>query len=190
MPAQHPLKLGEEERHLVDDPQGWGGGLPRTGRRDAAREHWNRRSGAGRGPHLDRRMADVLTAEQRSACMRAVPGKDTTPEMLVRRLAHSMGYRYALHVTSLPGKPDIVFVCRRKIIFVHGCFWHKHNCRHGSLSPAANADYWQRKRERNSERDREHIRALRKDEWKVLTIWECWTRDPDSLRKRLKAFLY
>lgn len=132
---------------------------------------------------------DTLTAEQRRACMRAVTGKDTTPEMCVRRLAHAMGFRYALHVKNLPGKPDLVFVSRRKIIFVHGCFWHKHNCRHGSISPITNAGYWNGKRERNAERDKKNIRALRKDGWKVLVVWECSTRDSISLRKRLENFL-
>ncbi len=100
-----------------------------------------------------------------------------------------MGYRYALHVRDLPGKPDLVFVSRRKIIFVHGCFWHKHNCRHGSVSPVTNRDYWNRKREKNAERDREHIRTLRKEGWKILVLWECRTQNPESLRKRLQAFL-
>lgn len=134
-------------------------------------------------------MTDTLTAEQRKACMQAVKGKDTTPEMSVRKLAHAMGYRYALHAKSLPGKPDLVFVSRKKIIFVHGCFWHKHNCRHGRISPVNNSDYWSGKRKRNAERDKEHIQALRREGWKVLVIWECWTRDADSLSKRLEAFL-
>jgi len=134
-------------------------------------------------------MADVLSSEQRSACMAAVGSKDTGPEMRVRRLAHSMGYRYALHSRKLPGKPDLVFVSRRKIIFVHGCFWHRHNCRHGSTSPTTNSEYWKSKRERNAGRDKTHIRALRKDGWKVLVLWECWTRDLRSLRLRLQSFL-
>jgi len=134
-------------------------------------------------------MADTLTAEQRRACMRAVSGKNTAPEMCVRRLAHSMGYRYALHVKRLPGKPDLVFVSRRKIIFVHGCFWHKHNCRHGRVSPATNSGYWSAKREGNARRDREHVKALRSDGWRVLVLWECWTRDLGSLTKRLESFL-
>ena len=138
---------------------------------------------------LDKRVADVLSKEQRSACMRAVRNRDIAPEMRVRGLVHSMGYRYALHAKSLPGKPDLAFISRKKIVFVHGCFWHKHSCPHGSVSPASNSDYWNRKRERNAERDREHIRALRKGGWKVLVIWECWTRDANSLRKRLEAFL-
>jgi DNA mismatch endonuclease (patch repair protein) len=135
-------------------------------------------------------MVDTLTTEQRRACMQAVHSEDTTPEMIVRRLAHSMGYRYALHNKNLPGKPDLVFVSRRRIIFVHGCFWHKHNCRHGRISPATNSDYWNSKRQRNAERDREHIKVLRKGGWSVLVLWECWTRDPVSLRKRLENFFH
>lgn len=134
-------------------------------------------------------MVDTLTAEQRKACMRAVGDKDTDPEMRVRKLAHSMGYRYALHAKNLPGKPDLVFISRRKIIFVHGCFWHKHNCRHGSISPATNTDYWNMKRERNAQRDTQNIKALRSSGWKVLVLWECWTRDLDSLRNRLERFI-
>jgi DNA mismatch endonuclease (patch repair protein) len=133
-------------------------------------------------------MGDTLTTEQRSACMRSVRGKNTMPEMVVRRLVHTMGYRYALHAKSLPGRPDLVFVSRRKIIFVHGCFWHKHNCRHGRISPVTNSDYWNDKRDRNAKRDRDHIKYLRKDGWNVLVIWECWTKDTESLRKRLETF--
>ena len=134
-------------------------------------------------------MVDTFTAEQRSACMRAVGSKDTSPEMRVRKLVHSMGYRYALHAANLPGKPDLVFVSRRKIIFVHGCFWHKHSCRHGSISPATNSDYWNAKRDRNAQRDREHLRALRRSGWKVLVLWECQTKDSDSVRRKLEVFL-
>ncbi len=132
---------------------------------------------------------DTLTAEQRRACMQAVGDKDTAPEMRVRRLIHAMGFRYSLHAKSLPGKPDLVFVSRRKIVFVHGCFWHNHNCRHGRISPAKNSEYWSDKRERNAERDRENIKALRKDGWKVLVVWECLTRDTESLGNIVKSFL-
>lgn len=134
-------------------------------------------------------MADNLTAKQRSDCMRAVRGQDTTPEMRVRQAAHSLGYRYALHRKNLPGKPDLVFVSRRKIVFVHGCFWHLHKCRHGRISPLSNMDYWRTKREKNKQRDKEHLRSLRAAEWKVLVVWECWTRDLQRLRKRLADFL-
>lgn len=134
-------------------------------------------------------MPEKFTAVERSAVMRAVGSKNTGPEMSVRRLAHSLGYRYALHVESLPGKPDLVFTRRRKVIFVHGCFWHKHVCRRGTIVPVKNREYWITKRDRNRRRDRIQIRELRGDGWKVLVIWECWTRNPAALRARLEAFL-
>lgn len=138
---------------------------------------------------LRRLMADNLTAKQRSDCMRAVRSQNTNPEMRVRQAAHSLGYRYALHRKNLPGKPDLVFVSRRKVVFVHGCFWHLHRCRHGTTSPVSNVDYWRSKREKNRNRDKEHLRALRAADWKVLILWECWTRDVTRLRERLVDFL-
>jgi len=134
-------------------------------------------------------LVDNLSPIQRSQCMRAVKGENTSTEMRVRKLVHSMGFRYTLHVPSLPGKPDIVLPAHRKIIFVHGCFWHKHNCRRGRRLPATRQPYWIQKRQRNAARDREHIKALRRDGWKVLAIWECWAGDLDSLRCRLREFL-
>lgn len=134
-------------------------------------------------------MADNLSAEQRRECMRAVRGANTSPEMIVRRLIHSMGYRYALHVKRLPGKPDIVLVSRRKAVFIHGCFWHSHSCSHGSKSPATNQDYWSQKRLRNAARDREHLRSLRKEGWSVLVIWECETKRLEKVKGRLIRFL-
>jgi len=134
-------------------------------------------------------MADNLTAEQRITCMRAVQSQHTIPEMRVRQAAHSLGYRYALHRKDLPGKPDLVFVSRRKIVFVHGCFWHLHNCRHGRISPVSNVSYWRTKREKNKQRDKEHLRSLRAAGWKVLVVWECCTKDMARLRKRLTDFL-
>ncbi len=134
-------------------------------------------------------MADNLTAEQRTACMRAVRSQNTTPEMRVRQTAHSLGYRYALHRKDLLGKPDLVFVSRRKIVFVHGCFWHMHKCSHGRIAPVRNADYWHAKRERNTKRDKVNLRELRAADWKILVVWECWTRDNARLRKRLTDFL-
>jgi len=134
-------------------------------------------------------MADVLSLAQRTACMRAVRSKDTSPEMLVRRTAHALGYRYALHVGRLPGKPDLVFTSRRKIIFVHGCFWHNHNCARGSRMPATNPVYWQTKRERNARRDTANIRQLRKEGWSVMTIWECRTKNRAALATRIRRFL-
>ena len=121
--------------------------------------------------------------------MRAVRAKDTTPEMIIRHTLHSLGYRYALHRQNLPGKPDLVFVSRRKVVFVHGCFWHMHKCRHGKISPVTNRDYWRAKREKNKKRDRKHIRELRAEGWQVLVAWECWGRDLIRLRQRLVTFL-
>lgn len=134
-------------------------------------------------------MGESFTVGQRSACMRAVGSKDTEPEMRVRRLVHSMGYRYALHTANLPGKPDLVFVSRRKVIFVHGCFWHKHSCRHGSTSPATNSGYWKTKLEKNAQRDRQHTRTLRKGGWGVLVLWECQIKHSDFIRRKLGVFL-
>jgi DNA mismatch endonuclease, patch repair protein len=121
--------------------------------------------------------------------MQAVRGKNTSPELAVRRLVHSMGYRYTLHSQSLPGKPDIVFPSRKKVIFIHGCFWHSHTCRHGIIRPVSNRTYWSAKLERNVLRDRQNVRDLRKAGWKVLVIWECWLKDIAKLTKRLDAFL-
>src|ERR1041384_3334151 len=108
-------------------------------------------------------MADNLTAAQRSVCMRAVRGRNTAPELLVRRVAHNLGFRYGLNKTSLPGTPDLVFSARHKIIFVHGCFWHLHDCKAGRKVPSKNWLYWQRKRKRNVDRDRRNIAALRRE---------------------------
>jgi len=132
---------------------------------------------------------DVLTPDQRSACMRAVRGQDTAPEMRVRRLAHGMGYRYALHKRTLPGVPDLVFPSRRRVIFVHGCFWHKHHCKAGAKIPVTRAEYWEVKRARNSARDRLATRALKRLGWRVLVVWECETKKTDLLVSKLAEFL-
>jgi len=132
---------------------------------------------------------DVLTPEQRSRCMAAIRGKNTKPEMAVRAMLDSMKVKYELHQTHLLGKPDIVLPRRKKIIFVHGCFWHVHNCRYGRVKPASNSSFWSKKREGNRLRDRRNIATLRKDGWKVLTVWECWIRTPAKLSQRLVTFL-
>ncbi|MCB4455895.1 very short patch repair endonuclease [Leisingera sp. McT4-56] len=133
-------------------------------------------------------MADTLTPERRSANMAKIRAKHTKPEMLVRRMVHGMGYRYRLHRKDLPGKPDLVFGPRRKVIFVHGCFWHLHDCRAGRI-PASRRDYWEPKLHRNAERDAEHLTALQAAGWQVLTIWECETKDLAALKDRLADFL-
>ena len=122
--------------------------------------------------------------------MRAVKGQDTGPEMRVRRLVHRMGYRYRLHRKDLPGKPDLVFPGRRKVIFVHGCFWHGHDCKRGARAPKTNAAYWKTKIGRNAQRDAEHRAALRALGWDALVIWECELKqDDDRLAARIKQFL-
>lgn len=127
---------------------------------------------------------------ERSRTMRAVHSFDTSPELAVRRLLRSMdlvGYR--LHRKELPGKPDIAFVGRKKAIFVHGCFWHGHDCRRGKRAPATNVDYWRTKIERNQRRDKEHLAELSQLGWSVLTIWECELGNEAILSERLRSFL-
>jgi DNA mismatch endonuclease (patch repair protein) len=134
-------------------------------------------------------MVDVLTREQRRRNMSAIRGAHTKPEMIVRSLAHRLGYRFRLHRRDLPGKPDLVFPAQRKVIFVHGCFWHMHDCRYGSVTPATNAEFWQNKRMSNVERDARHLKSLRQDGWRVLIVWECETREPEKLERKLDKFL-
>ena len=130
-----------------------------------------------------------MTSEQRSRTMRAVKGKDTGTEMTVRRIVHRMGFRYRLHRKDLPGKPDLVFGPRRKVIFVHGCFWHGHTCKRGDRTPRKNRRYWTKKIARNKERDQEHVSALKAKGWKALVIWECEMKDTERLGKRVRAYL-
>ena len=124
----------------------------------------------------------------RSRIMAAVPQRDSKPEMVVRRLVHAMGYRYRLHVRDLSGSPDIVFPSLSKIIFVHGCFWHRHRCRKAT-TPATRKRFWFEKFEQNRARDRRNNRTLRRQGWDVLVVWECQTRRPEWLKTRLREFL-
>ncbi|MEO1039278.1 MAG: DNA mismatch endonuclease Vsr [Pseudomonadota bacterium] len=135
------------------------------------------------------RSSDVFTPQKRSAVMARVRGKDTKPEMTVRRLVHALGYRYRLHRKDLPGKPDLVFSARRKVIFIHGCFWHGHDCKRGSRKPKQNAEYWQAKIAGNVKRDRETLARLDALGWRALTLWECALKDASALEAQLKAFL-
>lgn len=128
-------------------------------------------------------------SERRSATMRAVKSRDTRPEMRVRRLLHRMGYRYRLQRKDLPGKPDIVFGPRRRVIFVHGCFWHGHDCKRGARVPATNTAYWQAKIARNVDRHARQLDALITKGWAALTLWECELKDQDVLIECLKKFL-
>lgn len=133
--------------------------------------------------------SDNLTRAQRSACMASVRGTDTQPEMVVRRLVHSLGYRFRVHHRQLPGTPDLVLSRYHCVIFVHGCFWHMHRCKRGKSTPQTNAGFWQTKREKTKIRDRHSIAALRRAGWRVLVVWECQTHDRVKLAERLTAFI-
>jgi len=132
---------------------------------------------------------DNLTPLQRSETMRRIRGKGTKPELAVRSLVHRLGFRFRLHDKKLPGKPDLVFRSRRKVIQVHGCFWHQHTPACKAITPKSNTDFWKPKLRRNVARDLENVKALTRDGWKVLTIWECEVRDAKALTKRLTRFL-
>ena len=125
----------------------------------------------------------------RSSIMRRVRSKDTAPELAVRRIVSALGYRYKLHRQDLPGNPDIVFPSRKRIIFVNGCFWHGHHCRRGARIPKENRDYWQAKIARNVERDKNNRRELRRNGWRVQTIWECEVSNLSRLEKKIDSFL-
>jgi len=134
-------------------------------------------------------MADTITPTRRSANMARIRSKDMKPELVVRRLVHSLGYRYRLHRNDLPGKPDLVLGPRRKVIFVHGCFWHQHaGCREGRI-PKSNQTYWQPKLARNVERDQRVQRELAEAGWTVIVVWECEISDLDTLKERISGFL-
>jgi len=135
------------------------------------------------------KMTDVLTPEQRSRCMAAIKGKNTKPEIAVRSMLDALKVKYELHRVDLPGKPDIVLPRRKKIIFVHGCFWHVHRCRYGRVKPASNSAFWSEKRGKTKLRDVRNRIALRKSGWNVFTVWECWTRTPARLTAKLADFL-
>jgi DNA mismatch endonuclease, patch repair protein len=129
-------------------------------------------------------MTDRVSIDKRSAIMRAVKGKDTTPELAVRRMLHRMGLRFRLHAKALPGTPDIVMKRHSLVIFVHGCFWHGHDCGKGKL-PKSNRSFWERKIERNRERDRKGVSDLRRLGWRVAIVWQCRIGNMTALRKRL-----
>ncbi len=134
-------------------------------------------------------MADTLTKEQRSERMGLIRGRDTKPELVVRRLAHRLGYRYRLCCSDLPGKPDLVFRSRRKVIFVHGCFWHLHNGCPNNRMPKSRVDFWKPKLESNKKRDTRNKIKLSRMRWTYLVIWECETKDIETLKARIAGFL-
>ncbi len=134
-------------------------------------------------------MTDVFTPEKRSAVMRRVKGRDTAPELKVRKTLTALGARYRLHRADLPGKPDIVLPGRRLAIFVHGCFWHGHDCARGARLPKQNRGYWLAKVDRNRARDITHRAALNAQGWRVETLWECELKDDGTLKDRLSRIL-
>ena len=134
-------------------------------------------------------MADTVTPEVRSAIMSRIKSKGMKPEMRVRRLLHGLGYRYRLHRGDLPGRPDLVFPARRKVVFVNGCFWHLHEGCARVRVPSSNRDYWVAKLNRNRERDIRNNALLERDGWGVMTVWECELRDIAAAERRLTEFL-
>lgn len=142
------------------------------------------------GRHL-RNMVDTLTQKQRSDRMALIRGKDTGPEMTVRRLVHRLGYRYRLHGACIPGKPDLVFAGRKKVIFVHGCFWHRHpdsTCKLARM-PKSRVEFWAPKLEKNRLRDERIGKELAERGWQTLTIWECQLVDIPSVSEQVRSFL-
>ncbi len=153
-------------------------------------------SGAGgdirRGVNSEHSSLDPLTVRERSERMSRIRSKDTKPEMRVRRIVHGLGYRYRLHASDLPGRPDLVFRPRRKVISVHGCFWHRHEgCSRNRIPKSPERqEFWRDKLDGNARRDRVNQTALREMGWEILVIWECETKnESDRLADRIRAFL-
>lgn len=134
-------------------------------------------------------MTGPAPSELRSRTMRAVRSKDTTPELKLRRLLHRAGFRFRLHRKDLPGSPDLVFPARKAVIFVHGCFWHGHDCKRGARAPKANAEYWRAKIARNIARDGRSLDALQTAGWRVSIVWECQLKDTEAVLARVSQFL-
>lgn len=134
-------------------------------------------------------MADKITESQRSANMRAIRSKNTVPELAVRRLAHRAGFRFRVHRTDLPGKPDVVFPRHRAVVFVHGCYWHGHGCKRGGTGAKTNQEYWAPKIDRTRDRDLTNRRELEVMGWRVLTIWECELSNLEGVNRKIINFL-
>ena len=134
-------------------------------------------------------MVDTLTPAQRSYNMSRIRGTDTKPELEVRRTLHRLGYRFRLHSKILPGRPDIVLPRFQTVIFVHGCYWHRHRCRYGKVIPTTRREFWEEKFKQNVDRDKRVRRELIQHGWSVETIWECQTADVASLQQRLERIL-
>ena len=131
---------------------------------------------------------DHCSSQRRSAVMRRIKSSDTTPERLVHAMLLELRFRPRRNIKELPGSPDFVLLRHRIAIFVHGCFWHRHDCRRGRSTPATRRDFWLRKFETNKKRDRRAARQLRAAGWHVLTIWQCALNKPDTVKRRIQAF--
>lgn len=131
---------------------------------------------------------DIISPEQRSELMSRIRGVDTKPELFVRHALHALGYRFRIHVRELPGSPDLVFPRRRAVIFVHGCFWHRHGCKK-TYTPKTRQDFWQAKFTANVERDKRDRKLLDKEGWRVFAAWECEVESDETLLGRMAAFL-
>lgn len=132
---------------------------------------------------------DRLTRERRSWNMSRIKGRDTKPELLVRSIIHRLGYRFRLHHTDLPGRPDIVLTRHRTVVFVHGCFWHRHARCQYAYTPKSNLSFWNLKFESNIDRDKRALVGLRKLGWKAVVVWECQTANEAMLERRLSSAL-
>lgn len=132
---------------------------------------------------------DIVDRQTRSRLMARIRGKDTKPEMVVRRIAHRLGLRFRLHRRNLPGSPDLVFPGRRKVVFVHGCYWHRHPGCRLAYEPKSNIKFWAEKFAANVARDQKALKDLRNLGWDTLIIWECEARDPDLVTSSLSAHL-
>lgn len=131
---------------------------------------------------------DIMSKEERSKRMSLVKGKNTKPELFLRKLVHGLGYRYRLHKKDLPGKPDLVFKSKQKVIFVHGCFWHLHSCETYNL-PKTRKDFWIPKLERNAQRDEQNKQDLKSMGYDILEVWECELKDVEALKSKIIEFL-
>lgn len=132
---------------------------------------------------------DTLSPQERSARMRLIKSRDTVPEIVLRKLVWSLGHRYRKNRRGIAGSPDIAFVTRKRAIFLHGCFWHRHDCPAGRRSPKSRTKFWNQKFKRNVERDRAVAQTLKATGWRTLVVWECQLKDQDRVARRVRKFL-
>jgi len=134
-------------------------------------------------------MTDIFSQNKRSDIMSNIGNKDTKPELRIRSLLHQMGYRFRLHRKDLPGKPDIVLPKYKTVIFIHGCYWHRHTCKKGRSTPTSNREFWEEKFSKNIERDKRNLVELKNIGWNIITIWQCELKNMEKIQSRLKSHL-